>query len=351
MQYRKIVACILIFVLFFNTVSWAITINVNNKETAKDFDTFLNNCNSGEREALMKSIKEDASSFEVQDIKKELVWVSSHWVTYKFKDTENVYYHDIVKWLAGKFDVDSNQIENSSTFYLEQLILCKIFDYYWINLSEEEKNKILDEVGIKEQEQRNVAKKCGMAHLLAAKMVKDAGFKPYIFIVKVISKIGKILGIKIPPEIFSNATWLLKRIISLANDPRVKIIFALIAAANIGAPNIEKTARFVLTANMIKTSWIESEQKNSESDFYIGLLLIIIFCLVILSRKQAKKKETKTLNNGQEANNVEVSGEIQTSISGKTEKKAEIGCFRAILYVFVCVFAVIIILWIIGEML
>lgn len=79
------------------------------------------------QEVVLTAIKMERIPAELissERIIRELTWVSSSLITYWFKSSD-VYYHDLVCWVASKFDVSKDEISGLPTFKLERRILGK----------------------------------------------------------------------------------------------------------------------------------------------------------------------------------------------------------------------------------
>ena len=65
-------------------------------------------------------------------------------MTYVFRNDNEVDYHGILQWTAGKLGVDSEKIKNYSTFNLEKEVAKKYFDNLWERLSPEQREELLN---------------------------------------------------------------------------------------------------------------------------------------------------------------------------------------------------------------
>lgn len=94
-----------------------------------DFDNFLRHLSPAQKESLKialglaKNQKFSSVSAEETEIKKQLLWHYSALFAYPFKSNE-VPYHEIVKWIAEKKGVRKRELLVYNTFQLE----CRIFD-------------------------------------------------------------------------------------------------------------------------------------------------------------------------------------------------------------------------------
>lgn len=161
--------------------------------TSSDFKEFLEHCSlerkkllllslcktSGEKEK--KAIEDKAIIFS-GEIEKEACWVSSHWVTYKFKDFD---YHETVKWVAKKTGVEKAECEYATTFQLEHSICEKLFARMWDKLSVEQRKTLLKDAGFSSSDIPGIAAVGGGAAVLALGAAANlAGFSFYILMAK-----------------------------------------------------------------------------------------------------------------------------------------------------------------------
>ena len=108
------------------------------KITENEFETFLKNLNRDQKRLVYGVItgKSVERELEVSEIVKEMNWVSSHWVTYQFKDFD---YHEMVMWTAEKVGVEKSVCRVATTFQLEHLICEKMFIKLWDKLTPEQR--------------------------------------------------------------------------------------------------------------------------------------------------------------------------------------------------------------------
>ena len=167
-----------------------------------DFKAFVSHLNLEQKKLLLlslcKSEKQKKEIEERTDIPspesiKQAQWASSHWVTYPFKEFD---YHTTVQWVAKKLSLSQSQIESATTFQLEHLICKNIFTKMWDNLSEEEREKVLNEAGYKSSAVSGIITMSGGA-ALAALCATEAisGFAFYIVVAKTLTAAaGAVFG-------------------------------------------------------------------------------------------------------------------------------------------------------------
>ena len=127
-------------------------LHLSRKWDSNDFDDFLRHLLPVQKESLkitlglVKDQKFSSVSAEETEIKKQLLWHYSTLFAYPFKSNE-VPYHEIVKWIAEKKGVRKRELLVYNTFQLE----CRIFDKLLLMPDEKEPvttslNKLLEQV-------------------------------------------------------------------------------------------------------------------------------------------------------------------------------------------------------------
>jgi hypothetical protein len=80
---------------------------------------------------------------DINDILTQLLWVSSHWLPYLWRDEWSIDYHGTVCWCAGKLKLPKQDIQTLPTFALERKILEQLFIQMWDKLPPKEREKLL----------------------------------------------------------------------------------------------------------------------------------------------------------------------------------------------------------------
>lgn len=214
------------------------------------FFELLENLSPEQRKNLWKALnatnKDPEKSVTAKLLSKELLWKSSSWTTYPFKKEVN--YHETVKWVAKKLDVHKAECEAATTFQLERRIMEKVFAQLWDKMSQEQKQKILEEAGFSYSDAAAYSA-LGAAALLGTLGVTSAvmGFAFYIIVAKtVVVAAAAIFGFTAVTTITTVAAlcgpigWVIAG------------LSAVTGALLLGGPNVSKTAAFIVTLHSIK---------------------------------------------------------------------------------------------------
>lgn len=141
------------------------------KDSPADFNSFLNSCTGIERIQMLQALWDfsskyntmktgsvmsalrtgqlDASSISCGAVRKALVWRSYNKATYYFRNDDEVDYHEIVQWAAGKVGVSENKIETLSTYQLEKEVSQKFFSKVWDSLTPQQRETIINDLNLK----------------------------------------------------------------------------------------------------------------------------------------------------------------------------------------------------------
>ena len=181
--------------------------------TPNDFNTFLEHCDNKKLDALAKSLKVDDTTKSYQEastteLKKELLRQSSHLITRPFKDFENIDYHGIVKWVAGKCSVPKELIETAPTFVLERHIVEFSFKDIWDSLSAKQRTELIQKIDTQNKlSSAEIAELSGTAALTAlSTTVYFTGFAFYTTMSTVISATAGFLGLTVPFAAYAGAS-------------------------------------------------------------------------------------------------------------------------------------------------
>ena len=141
------------------------------KDFPADFNSFLASCTDLERIRMLQALQDfpsryntanpadvkravnagnlEASSISCEAVRKAIVYRSYNKATYYFRGHDEIAYHDIVQWAAGKTGVSDKMINTLSTYRLEQEVSQKFFSKVWDSLSPEQKEKIIHDLNLK----------------------------------------------------------------------------------------------------------------------------------------------------------------------------------------------------------
>jgi len=181
-------------------------------------------------------------------------------------DRNEIDYDGIVRWVATKKGVTQEEIAKASTDDLERLIAKKYLAQIWDRLSVEQRREIL--IQIEKQTGSTIADKAAIAAMgggaaIAAlgTTVAMTGFAFYTTMSVVISTAAGFLGLTLPMWAYAGAS----STVAILSGP---IGWTLAAVGILGGmtylalPNVDKTAAFVITMNVVKAS---RQQSGSSS--------------------------------------------------------------------------------------
>lgn len=201
----------------------------------------------------MKRIPAELISSE--RIIRELIWVSSSLITYWFKSSD-VYYHDLVCWVASKFDVSKDEISGLPTFRLERRILEEMFKRLWEKLTATEREDLLRKIegqtGQKLQDIAAMATLSGTEALdrLGA-YVNLAGYTFYAILGIFLWKVGGVLGGPALPV----SCLIAPRAVSVIPGPIGWVAAGILAIAGVvwlTSANPRKTLAFISALHFLK---------------------------------------------------------------------------------------------------
>ena len=282
------------------------------KDTAADFDYFLNNCTREERVQLLQSLRElpklkdsyfgqlsglpnleffakdkkeasarkplkpktfnevpvdavisavDRNILKEDDIsaltiKKALIYRANNKLTYWFRGNE-VDYHKLVQWAAKQHGIENTQVNALPTFDLERKIAERYWEKKWNKLTPEQRLELLKHV---EREVGKITNKAGIATMSGAAAlatlnvaVVAMGFKFYILMSSTIYFVAGLFGVTLPFAVYSTAST----VACILSGPIGWVIGAVAAATGavaLGWPEKDTVGAFIMTANAIKTS-------------------------------------------------------------------------------------------------
>ena len=206
-------------------------------------------------------LKSDIVSREsiCKELKSKIHFSGVHW----FYSVDNINYHeDVVQWVAGKHDVDKNQIKTLSTFDLERKIVEMYFAEIWDELTEEQRKELLSKI---ERETNTVfSNKAAIAQLSGAAAIGTlsatvafSGFAFYTTMSTVIATVTGWLGLTLPFVAYTSAS---SAVSALAGPPGWIIAGVLLAGSGVALcwPDSDSTTRFVMVLHAIKVSRVKS---------------------------------------------------------------------------------------------
>ena len=163
----------------------------------RQHDELVDHLSQEQRALLWKAMKGEKAEVPAEltskELDKELLWESSHWITYPFKDFD---YTEIVRACATDLDYPSKDAKYATTFELEHYICEKTFEEMWDRLTIEQREEILKESGVSASEIAGYA--ClGGAGMLAATAASASlmGFTFYIIAAKtIVVAAGAVFG-------------------------------------------------------------------------------------------------------------------------------------------------------------
>lgn len=132
-------------------------------------------------------------------IHKEMLWRSSHVVTYPFKSLENINYHDdIVVWCSEEVGIPKDEARFTSTFDLERQILRKSFENSWDQLNQSQRRALLQKIDSNMPDVETIVAMSGATALGSlALAVYVSGFAFYTTMSVVISTIAAWFGVTV----------------------------------------------------------------------------------------------------------------------------------------------------------
>jgi uncharacterized protein YaaW (UPF0174 family) len=203
-------------------------------------------------DAVNRRLLEPYDIFSVENIKKNLVYLSNNKLTYYFRNTDEVDYHSIVQWVAGKNGASENQIKYSSTFDLERMVCESIFANIWDNLTVQQRKELLDKI---EKETNTIFNKVDIASMsggaaIAALSTTVAltGFNFYITLSVTLHWLAGLLGITLPFVVYTTSSTM----VAILTGPVGWIISTGLIFWSLGSAEEQTVAKFIMTVSLIK---------------------------------------------------------------------------------------------------
>ncbi len=212
-------------------------------------DEFVDHLSQDQISLLWKAMKGETSEVPAEItskiLDKELLWESSHWITYPFKEFD---YTDIVRACATDLDYPSKDAKYATTFELEHYICEKTFEKMWDQLTVEQREQVLKESGVSASKIAGYACLGGAAMLAAtATSASLMGFAFYILAAKtIVVAAGAIFGATAATTITA---------VSVLAGPVGWCIAAVSAAAGlflIGGKNEATTVAYIVQLHYFK---------------------------------------------------------------------------------------------------
>jgi uncharacterized protein YaaW (UPF0174 family) len=198
---------------------------------------------------------------DVHEILKQLLWVSSHWVSYyTFRSEWWIDYHGLVQWCAQKIGVEKAAVNQLSTFQLERKILEKLFEFLWDKLNEQQRMELLcklDKDGCIKDKAAMVALTGAAALTALSTTVILSGFAFYTTMSTVICTVAGFFGITLPFGVYMTAS----STVAFLTGPVGWVVLAVLAAvclAWLGGANAQKTIPFVIALHCIKVEHLQA---------------------------------------------------------------------------------------------
>ena len=152
MKSSRFIALVMLFVMVSNISADAYRFSETRKDSPADFNSFLNACSPDEHKQMMMALRETGEATP-EAIRKALVWRAYNKTTYMFRGDEEVDYHGILQWAAGKLGVYEFLVEHSSTYALEKEVAKKYFAKLWENMTPEQREALIRNI-IKNEDEK-----------------------------------------------------------------------------------------------------------------------------------------------------------------------------------------------------
>jgi uncharacterized protein YaaW (UPF0174 family) len=238
-------------------------------------DAFLSHLQPERQELVLQSLGMEGKPYSVDEIKKQMVWLSSSFATYPFKNKSEVGYHEIVQWVAGKYGVAPGEIKSAPTFTLEHRLLEQVFVEAWDKLDYTQRMKVLGDIEQKNGALKNkaaIALMGGTTALGALSVtVATTGFAFYSSISVAIFTVAELLGVTLPFTAYTTTS----STIAAFTGPVGWTLLALGAAglaALVGAPSESKTAAFIVQLHLIKVDALEKSGELASTMKQLAIL-------------------------------------------------------------------------------
>lgn len=228
------------------------------------FTDFLSHLNQEQQILVSSSMGKGNEQFNVSQIKRDLMWISSNPVSYVISDAVNYDYHsEILMWLAEEFQVPQQYRSNQSSFFLERKIMDSVFVKLWDRLSVDQRRHVLEKL----DSANNLPDKIGLASLggasaLAALITTQyfAGFAFYTGMSGFICTTAGLLGITLPFAAYTGASTT----VGILTGPVGWALLGIAAFGSVmllGRADAEKAVAFVSQVHLIKVHSLKNSHR------------------------------------------------------------------------------------------
>ena len=208
----------------------------------------------------------------IEKVKNELLWQSSSIITYPFRGSDNIRYHELVKWAGEKFEVDDWIISTQPTFLIERAIQEKLFSATWDKLSIDQKLEVLESI----DQDSHLADHAAVASLSAAgalaalsATVHLAGFAFYTTMSVFISTAAGLLGVTLPFAAYTGAS----ATVAFLTGPVGWALIAVAAAAGVtvilGKADVQATLGAICQIHALKVAALKEVGEDDAGVFHI----------------------------------------------------------------------------------
>ena len=232
--------------------------------TTSEFTEFLGHLNKKQQSLVLGSLGKNNASYDVIEVKKDLMWAASNIIEYPFTDTVAYDYHEqILKWLARKHDIAEGDRFACPSFVLERKIMDSIFVRIWDKLTPEQRRKALEGIDprSKLKDKAGLALASGAAALAAlSATVFFEGFAFYTTMTSLIFAAATAFGVTLPFAAYVGTTTT----IAALSGPVGWALLGLAALGSIaflGRANEAKTAAFVTQIHLIKVQVVHDSHR------------------------------------------------------------------------------------------
>lgn len=212
-----------------------------------EFRLFLEKLSTEQRKELYKALgKETNANVTADMLEKQILWLSSSWLTGPFKDLD---YHETVRWTAKKIGIHPAECEVGSTFQLERKILEKLFSQVWDKMTPEQKEKVLKEAGLEPSQIPGIVALTSAGVIAAAGTTAALmGFGFYIIVAKTLVVWAAAVGVTAATTVSA---------VSLLCGPIGWCVAGIAAVGGLvllGGANVHKTAAAIIAIHAIKAT-------------------------------------------------------------------------------------------------
>lgn len=203
-------------------------------------------------------VAENTAISDTDAVQKELLWQSSSWITYKFKDRKTIPYHSLVCWVAEDIGIDRSITTCESTFILERMIFLKLYGESWDKMSVSQREYVIEGTYEDKSEVKKIALLSGAALFATMAVSKNAmGFAFFTGLSQIIHRTAEILRLVLPFAVYSMAS----SVTAIALSPigiTVASICTFLAVANIGSASVKKTTQVIMQLHAVKVASLEA---------------------------------------------------------------------------------------------